>query len=149
MEQAQLKSLDDLIRAVATEAIRLCQQMRQEEAEEQSSASQSRRKRRAADMTTESYQALAVWQTIQRDPQQALVQQGFWRANAVDYAWQALRKLFPWIAVDVMMRDDEQGTFKMKQQYPEVCNRLDLDLDLLTVLHQANEEDAEHYDLMV
>ena len=156
LERAGVATFNDLIRRIAGAAIEILNGHRELELAEEVSCSHSGRPRRSSSTNnnSEASRAIRVWEDIRRSPHEATRQQ--WNEAAIDYAWSALRRLYPWICVDVMEIDKAAtaaaGTnvLRRKQSFPELEERGDMDRgDFLSVLHTGTYDVDAHYDLLM
>ena len=142
------RNLNGFVSAVAGWAIELLEEKKVRSARELTDISRSGRPQRASQLDSEENKCIAVWKTIRSNPREL---QTLWSNDAIDYAWDALRRGEPWIWVDVM-EFAEAGILVVKQSHPEpedrVKARRPFACDILTVLRTA-KDDVEHYDLLV
>ena len=155
LEQYRLKKLsrryrnfNGFVSAVAGWAIDLLEEKKAQSARELTDSSRSGRPQRASQLDSEENKCIAVWKKIRSNPHEL---QTLWSNDAIDYAWDALRRGEPWIWVDVM-EFAQADILVVKQSHPEpedrVKARRPFACDILTVLRTA-EDDVEHYDLLV
>ena len=155
LEQYRLKKLSrryrdfsGFVSAVAGWAIELLEEKKEQSARELTDSSRSGRPQRASQLDSEENKCIAVWKKIRSNPHELRT---LWSNDAIDYAWDALRRGEPWIWVDVM-EFAEAGILVVKQSHPEpedrVKARRPFACDILTVLRTV-EDEVEHYDLLV
>ena len=155
LEQYRLKKLsrryrnfNGFVSAVAGWAIDLLEEKKAQSARELTDSSRSGRPQRASQLDSEENKCIAVWKKIRSNPHEL---QTLWSNDAIDYAWDALRRGEPWIWVDVM-EFAQADILVVKQSHPEpedrVKARRPFACDILTVL-RTTEDEVEHYDLLV